>query len=456
MIGRLRIFAAAAIAAATLAALPAAGQAQQPAQQAVADGIHLGVASCAGDNCHGAVNRLTGSHVAQNEYLIWKNRDKHAKAYAALTNDVGKRIAANLGFKNGAENEPMCLSCHSDYVAQNRRGPRYQLADGVGCEACHGGASGWLGPHISGGKHAANIAAGLYPTDEPRARAERCLSCHIGDGTMADNAKRAITHTIMGAGHPPMPFELDTYTATQPAHFVVDQGYLALGKKAPNDMQVWAIGQAVDLEKHMAEVLDPANAPKGANPELVLFDCQACHHAMNRLQWRPRATTGLGPGKLRLYDASAVMAAVAATRAAPQAADQMLAHLKALHEATASGGGDYWAGVQQQAKQLQQDGAALAKAAEAHNFDRADAKALSDAIIARAGDDLDYSAAKQEAMALSSVVAAMKGLGYADGNQAKALNDALGPMFDAVADDQTYNPDAFLQAVHQFQGKLPQ
>ena len=433
--------------------LPVVGWAQAP--QAGGDGVHLGVASCAGDNCHGAATRPPNARVPQNEYLVWKTRDKHAKAYLALTNDVGKRIAANLGLKNGAENDPMCLSCHADYVAPDRRGPRYQMADGVGCEACHNGASGWLGPHISGADHAANIAAGLYPTDDAKARAERCLSCHIGDGTKVDDAKRAITHTIMGAGHPPMPFELDTYTAIQPAHFVVDKGYVARGKKAPNDMQVWAVGQAVDLDRRMAEIIDPANAPKGANPELVLFDCQACHHAMNRLQWRPRAATGLGPGKLRLYDASAVMAAVVASRVAPQSVAALAEHLKALHEATASGGADYWANVQRQAGLLQKDAQAITTAAESHNFDRADAKALTQAVITQGGEDLDFAAARQETMALSSIVAAMKALGFADENQAKALNDALGPLYDAVADDQTYNPDTFLQALRQFQAKLP-
>jgi hypothetical protein len=34
------------------------------------DSIHLGVASCAGNNCHGATERSQGSSVAQNEYLI--------------------------------------------------------------------------------------------------------------------------------------------------------------------------------------------------------------------------------------------------------------------------------------------------------------------------------------------------------------------------------------------------
>ena len=441
-----------ALAAALIAAsFPAAAQTPQGG----GDGVHLGVGSCLGSNCHGAATPPPGARIRQDEYLIWKNKDKHAKAYEALTNEVGKRIAANLGLKDGAEKAPICLSCHSDYVAQNRRGPRYQLSDGVGCEACHGGASGWLGIHISGVSHQQNIAAGLYPTDDPTARANKCLSCHIGDGTTVDDAKRAITHTIMGAGHPPMPFELDTYTAIEPAHFVVDEGYVARGKKAPNDMQVWAVGQAVDLEKRMAEVLDPANAPKGANPELVLFDCQACHHAMNRLQWRPRGETALGPGKLRLYDASAVMAAVAASRAAQQTAEPLMTHLKALHQATAEGGADYWAAVKRQAALVQQDAKAIATGSAAHNFDKTDAVALAQAVIAKSGQDLDYSAAQQETMALSSIVAAMKTLNYVDEGQAKALHDALDPVFDAVKDDQSYSPDTFLQAVKQFQAKLP-
>src|SRR5437764_11881461 len=95
---------AAAFAALIAVALPLSAR----AQQAAGDGIHLGVASCAGDNCHGAASRPAGARVPQNEYLVWKTRDKHAKAYAVLSNDVGKRIAANLGLKNGAENDPMC------------------------------------------------------------------------------------------------------------------------------------------------------------------------------------------------------------------------------------------------------------------------------------------------------------------------------------------------------------
>ena len=48
-------------------------------------------------------------------------------------------------------------------------------------------------------------------------RAGLCLSCHFG------NQEKFVTHRMMGAGHPRMSFELDTFTQLQPAHFVVDE-----------------------------------------------------------------------------------------------------------------------------------------------------------------------------------------------------------------------------------------
>ena len=92
----------------------------------------------------------------------------------------------------------MCLDCHADNVAVERRAKGFQLSDGVGCEACHGGAVNWLGQHISGAAdHGANLLAGMYPSEDPVARARLCLSCHFG------TADRFITHRIMGAGHSP-------------------------------------------------------------------------------------------------------------------------------------------------------------------------------------------------------------------------------------------------------------
>ncbi len=138
-----RVFAAAA--GLTLAlSVATAGHAQTPRP----DNSHIGVASCGGNNCHGATERPPQSRVPGNEYIIWSKRDKHRLAYSVLLEDRAIKMARALGLPDAA-NAKICLDCHADNVPANLRGPQFQLSDGVGCEACHGGASGWLGSHIA-------------------------------------------------------------------------------------------------------------------------------------------------------------------------------------------------------------------------------------------------------------------------------------------------------------------
>jgi hypothetical protein len=250
-----------------------------------------------------------------------------------------------------------------------------------------------------------------------------------------------------------MPFELDTYTAIQPAHFVVNQSYIER-KGRPNDIQIWASGLADDVKKRMDLILDPAHAPKGVDFELSLFDCQSCHHSMKELQWRARTTTGLPPGRIKLYDATAVMLLTVAARLAPQDAGKSLAdHMLALHQAS----GESWDAVKREATAVRGLADKLVPLIAAHDFSKEDAAALGHAVAASAldGGDLDYSGAQQQVMALGSIVAAMKQLGYADDKQIAALNQALGGLYETVADDQKYDPDAYLAALKTFNDKLP-
>src|ERR1700733_9226523 len=287
-------------------------------------GVPLGVATCAGSNCHGATQRPRNSYVPGNEYLIWSTRDKHRNAYNVLLQDRAIRMAHALGLPDAA-NQKMCLDCHADNVPANLRGRQYQVSDGVECEACHGGASRWLGSHISRATHAQNIAAGLYPTPQPVARAEKCLSCHLGD------SQHFLDHRIYGAGHPRLAFELDTFTAIQPAHFVVDPNYVARNGRI-TDVQVWATGQAIALARRMEAVLDKRHAPRGLWPEFSFFDCQSCHHEYGT--YARATTTGLAPGSVKFNDANEVMLKVIATRVAPAAATALSEHMMALHKAT--------------------------------------------------------------------------------------------------------------------------
>jgi hypothetical protein len=261
-----------------------------------------------------------------------------------------------------------------------------------------------------------------------------------------------VTHRIMGAGHPPLPFELDTFTAIQPAHFVVSPSY-AERKGRPNDIQIWAAGLASNVKLRMDLVLDPSRAPKGVDFELSLFDCQSCHHSMRELQWRARSTTALPPGRIKLYDATAVMLIVVGARVAPEPAKVLADHLLALHSAT----GESWDAVKREAAAVRDATNTLIPVLAAHDFTKDDAAALGHAVASSAldGGDADYSGAQQQVMALESIVAAMKQLGFVDDKQLAALNEALGALYTAVSDDQKFRPDNYVEAVRAFNARLP-
>jgi hypothetical protein len=430
---------------ATIAAWPFAAGAQTLPQYG--DGVHLGVSSCAGSTCHGAVEPFKQSNVLQNEYVTWSQKDRHAKAYKVLLDDRSVRIAKNLGLPN-ANTAEICLNCHADNAVDNKRGRQFQISDGVACESCHGGSSGWLGIHISGGSHQDNVKAGMYPTDDPVSRAKLCMSCHIGS-----QADKFVTHRIMGAGHPRMSIELDTFTAIQPAHYVVDADYVKR-KGQPNGVQVWAIGQAMALGETMDAYLDPKRNPNGLFPELVFYDCHACHHPMSNIRWEPRPSTGLGPGVIKFNDANAVMLRVIAQRIDEPTGRALADHTRALHKA-----------MTENREQSMKEAAALrdisnqlvAKFA-AHQFGQEDMRALLVGVVNEGltkHEYVDYAAAEQATMALSSIIAAMKNVGAYNDAQFKQANGALGKLYDAVAKDEEYKSATFLAALRDFQQGLP-
>ena len=127
-------------------------------------GAYEGVASCAGSTCHGRAEG-NGAVVRQDEIATWQEPSSasgaHSRAYAVLDSARGRQIAASLGLGSPtAAGE--CLGCHATPAPPTRRGGQFQVSDGVGCEACHGPASGWIASHYAmGGTHAANVAAAM-------------------------------------------------------------------------------------------------------------------------------------------------------------------------------------------------------------------------------------------------------------------------------------------------------
>ena len=397
----------------------------------------LGVATCRGSNCHGATERPAGSVVAGNEYSIWSSRDKHRKAYTVLLEKPAVMMARALGLPDAA-NQKLCLGCHSDDVPAAQRGPQFHLSDGIGCEACHGGAASWLGVHIAGASHRDNLAAGLYPLEQPLARAEKCLGCHLGD------ANRFVDHRLYGAGHPRLAFELDTFTAIEPAHFVVDQSYIQR-KGRFTDTQVWATGQAVSVVKRMTALLDPRHAHPGLFPEFAFYDCQSCHHTETPLRGPRPTATGLGPGTVKLDDANAVMLQLAAAQVAPAAARALGEHQRVLSQAAAGDG----AAVEREAAAVRQTAAALVGPMAARDVTAAGLRSLADSLFAlgRTPDEWRFSHAEQTTMALEAIVTALKSSGRFDATQNAAVKKAMDALYASFANEASFKPEAFAAAL---------
>jgi hypothetical protein len=408
---------------------------------------HMGVATCSNSVCHGATQPFKDSNVWQNEFARWQEYDPHStKAYQALRSQAGQAIAAKLGLGD-ATRAKACLDCHADNAPAERRGERFQITDGVGCEACHGGGERWISAHAGkDASHANNLALGMYPTADPVARAELCLSCHMG------TRDRMITHRIMGAGHPRLSFELDTFTwLPEVTHYEIDDDYVE--RKGPfNGVRDWGVGQGVAAANLLELLLDPRHGSDGLFPELVLFDCHACHRTMSDGRWAPRPGTGLGPGVVRLNDANLVMFRHLLAAVDPASASRILEQTRALHGATTRGRD----ATHEAARRLLTEIRSLLPRVAENAFEADSLAPVLDSLLgdAERGEFRDYAAAEQAAMAASSVIVAFETAGRFDAAHAERLRGRIDLLFAQVADPERYDMPAFVTALRELRRAL--
>ena len=156
---------------------------------------YIGPGSCAATSCHGSVKPVAGSRILQTEYTTWILKDKHSRAYQALTSDVAERMARILKLGAKAEESPKCLACHALYAAPEQRGRAFEISEGVSCENCHGPASAWLGAHTTRDwPHEKSVVLGMHDTrNVPQDRVvEKVFTQHRLKGAVGSS---------MGQGH---------------------------------------------------------------------------------------------------------------------------------------------------------------------------------------------------------------------------------------------------------------
>jgi hypothetical protein len=356
----------------------------------------IGAGGCASSNCHGATTALPAgdSRILGNEYAYWSVSDKHARAYQGLVEARGKRMAETLGIADAARDK-RCTACH---VAGS---PEKTRSDGVACEACHGPAEPWLGPHTRQNSHEASVKAGMIDTKNLEIRAKTCLACHLGV------PGQEVDHELIAAGHPDLAFELDTFTAAQPAHH----------RPPPPAMRqrAWAVGQAVALAESMR--LLAAHAEKSW-PEFSDLECYQCHHDLRSESWRiQRGYAGRQPGALQLSAARLEIVRALVSAIAPQeraALESAAARLNAASPAAA-------------AKAVERIAGALAARFQKQDIDAAAVLRAVAAGIQRIADG-GVNAAEQATMTLDAL---------------GANPDATAPLYNYLEHPSLYRPGEF-------------
>ena len=430
------LLAAAATAAFTLCGVIGAAQAGPVTDP----NVHNGAATCTQAGCHELSSPATDSNVDRNEYALW-SQGPHAKSFRVLLSDQAWRIARNMGVGTPSEAK-LCLDCHATNAPVSQRGPLFNLEEGVSCESCHGGSGQWLDTHSDLDVTIETLRQqGLRATHDPIQRAEICLDCHFGaEGQFAG-------HKLLAAGHPRVSFELDSYTEIN-AHHTVDEDYVER-KSNVDGVRVWAIGQAMSIDRRMGLLADPRTGTLGFFPEMAFFDCHGCHAPMSV----KRKASANKRGQPKLDDAHMKMLRLAMTFAEPGIGDQVNRDLRNLHRAAGQSRGALVAA----AKQMQSTAQLAIQSLANRSFSGSDMHAILRRLVdeGASGRYTDYASAEQTALVIDSTLAAMVNAGHISDLEYDRLSADLGPVFESVDSDDRYSAARYVSAMKAFRVSVP-
>ena len=414
----------------------------QTAHAATSSGehVHDGVASCSGSTCHGR-SVASGLVVRQNELMTWQDpagpAGAHSRAWRVLAEPRAQAMAARLGL-DSAQSAPECTGCHADPAPPRLRGATFQVSDGVGCEACHGGSGDWLASHTGvAATHAGNAARGMVRLDDPKVRAGVCLNCHLGG-----DERQFATHRLMAAGHPRLSFELDLFSALQ-RHYDIDADY-SRRKQAADGVKAWAVGEAMALDRVLT--LYGARGQNGVFPEFSFFDCHSCHRAISD-DPKTRLTVLANPGRPvpigtpPFNDENMIMLSAAVQTAAPALAGRFAADSRAFHAALPQGRSQ----AAKAAQQLAATARALSSTFAARSFRREETFAILQSVLsdATAARYTDYAGGAQAVMAVDTLLNALASAGEVSPAAVARMRPDIDLAYQAVRDPNTFRPEDF-------------
>jgi hypothetical protein len=183
----------------------------------------------------------------------------------------------------------------------------------------------------------------------------------------------------------------------------------------------------------------------GLFPELVFFDCFACHHSLHNLRWQARESVPLEPGTVRFNDSNLLMLQQIMKQVDVSIADALSRETRKLHRASARS-------IEAMQK-VAEDIRGLARQSEqkllSHQFEKTDMLAIINNLTALAvkGDQRDYASAEQGVMAVSIIINSMDSAGLLSEQQRADLTGALDRLYAPLADEDRYDPKQLTDAL---------
>jgi len=244
------------------------------------------------------------------------------------------------------------------------------------------------------------------------------------------------THRIMGAGHPRLVFELESFTENQPAHYEVDDDYVDR-KRSTLGFGLWLTGQIAAAQNYLGMLQSDLLSSAGIAPEFSLYDCHSCHHEMSDVRWGGmRLRQGLAPGGLRLQDNHLLMlrpVSSLVTSADAATLDNLIRKLllagQTGYAQTRSAAAEFSAWLNQRKSTWL-----------GRNFSKGDIRTIRKAIARQGADGQlnDFAAAEQAFYGIES-------LSFYVGD-VDNLEPVLDKLFGAVEDETKYSPAGFRAA----------
>ena len=255
--------------------------------------VWYGATAC--DGCHSR-GESKNDLCRMNEATLWKEKDRHSRAYRSLTTSLGRKIGERLNIKDSATDK-VCISCHAFSTGDvKNQDESFNITEGVTCSICHGSDERWVIRHFRpsamdrktwralSSKERASY--GEIDLRDPVIRTRVCLSCHLG----SLEEGKVVNHAMVANGHPPLTgFEMNAFCDDVPRHWqLLRERPIEIQKTLGGDLsknetyELVVIGAAVTLRERLRLSIHQTYGEIKTKtwPELSRMDCSGCHRSL--------------------------------------------------------------------------------------------------------------------------------------------------------------------------------